>query len=124
MAQNKIGSHTFRPGQPVYLTQWASVAGKKESEGPLGHLFDIPSQDTKFGEKTWEQAEKKMQQLAMNHLIAKAGLTEADIDLVYSGDLLNQCIGSSFTLRNTGILLLAMMILLYQTGMHQTSVFM
>ena len=63
MAQNKLGSHTFRPGQPVYIAAWAAVAGKKEAEGPLGHGFDIKSMDTKFGEKTWEQAEKKMQQL-------------------------------------------------------------
>lgn len=103
MAQNKLGSHTFRPGQPVYIAQWASVAGKKEAEGPLGHGFDIKSMDTKFGEKTWEQAEKKMQQLALNKLLQKARLKAGDIDLVCSGDLLNQCIGSSFTLRNTGI---------------------
>ena len=103
MAQNKLGSHTFRPGQPVYIAQWASVAGKKEAEGPLGHGFDIKSMDTKFGEKTWEQAEKKMQQLALNKLLQKARLKAGDIDLVCSGDLLNQCIGSSFSLRNTGI---------------------
>jgi stage V sporulation protein AD len=59
--------------------------------------------DTKFGEKTWEQAEKKMQQLALYKLLDKSRLHADDIDLVFSGDLLNQCIGSSFTLRNTGI---------------------
>ncbi len=103
MAQNKIGKRSFRPAAPVSVTNWASIAGKKESEGPLGHLFDQTSQDTKFGEKTWEQAEKKMQQLALDRLLKKADLSRTDIDLVYSGDLLNQCIGSSFTLRNTGI---------------------
>ena len=103
MAQNKIGSHSFRPGQPVYIAAWASVAGKKEAEGPLGHGFDIKSMDTKFGEKTWEQAEKKMQQLALEKLLYKSKLQKEDLDLVFSGDLLNQCIGSSFTLRNTGI---------------------
>ncbi len=103
MAKNKLGAHSFRPEQPVYLGAWASVAGKKEAEGPLGHLFDLTSQDTKFGEQTWEQAEKKMQQLALGKLLEKAGLANRDIDMVFSGDLLNQCIGSSFTLRNTGI---------------------
>ena len=103
MAQNKLGSHSFRPGQPVFITAWASVAGKKEAEGPLGHGFDIKSMDTKFGERTWEQAEKKMQQLALNKLLQKAHLEPRDLDLVFSGDLLNQCIGSSFSLRNTGI---------------------
>ena len=103
MAQNKLGTRTFRPGQPVYIENWAAVAGKKEALGPLGHGFDIKSMDTKFGEGTWEQAEKKMQQLALGKLLQKARLKTGDIDLVFSGDLLNQCIGSSFTLRNTGI---------------------
>ena len=103
MARNKLGCHTFRPETPVYIPNWASVAGKKEAEGPLGHGFDIRSMDTKFGEKTWEQAEKKMQQLALTKLLSKAKLNTKDVDLVFSGDLLNQCIGSSFTLRGTGI---------------------
>ena len=103
MAQNKLGRHSFRPGQPVYIAAWASVAGKKEADGPLGHGFDIKSMDTKFGEKTWEQAEKKMQQLALEKLLYKSKLQKGDLALVFSGDLLNQCIGSSFTLRNTGI---------------------
>ena len=103
MAQNKLGRHSYRPGLPVYIAAWASVAGKKEAEGPLGHGFDIKSMDTKFGEKTWEQAEKKMQQLALEKLLYKSKLQKGDLDLVFSGDLLNQCIGSSFTLRNTGI---------------------
>ena len=103
MAQNKLGTRTFRPGQPVYIENWAAVAGKKEALGPLGHGFDIKSMDTKFGEQTWEQAEKKMQQLALGKLLQKARLKTGDIDLVFSGDLLNQCIGSSFSLRNTGI---------------------
>ena len=103
MARNKLGNRTFRPDQPVYIAEWASVVGKKEAEGPLGHGFDIRSMDTKFGEKTWEQAEKKMQQLALTKLLSKAKLTTKDLDLVFSGDLLNQCIGSSFTLRNMNI---------------------
>ena len=103
MARNKLGSHTFRPEIPVYIGNWASVAGKKEAEGPLGHGFDIKSMDTKFGEKTWEQAEKRMQQLALDRLLEKAQLKPRELDLVFSGDLLNQCIGSSFSLRNTGI---------------------
>lgn len=103
MAQNKIGKRSFHPAQPVCISNWASIAGKKEAEGPLGHLFDVTNTDTKFGEKTWEQAEKRMQQLALHTLLRKASLKESDLDVVFSGDLLNQCIGSSFTLRNTGI---------------------
>ena len=103
MANWKRGKQSFVLPQPPVITAWASVAGKREAEGPLAHTFDIKCRDTYFGQKTWEQAEKKMQQLALNKLLEKAGLSMEELDLVLSGDLLNQCIGSSFTLRNTGI---------------------
>ncbi|MGN1000166.1 MAG: stage V sporulation protein AD [Faecousia sp.] len=103
MAANRRGKQSFLLPQMPVITQWASVAGKKESEGPLAHTFDLVSQDTYFGQKTWEQAEKQMQKLALETLLKKAGLQKQQVGLVLSGDLLNQCIGSSFTLRNTGV---------------------
>lgn len=103
LAKNKRGKQSFVPEQPPIITHWASVAGKRESEGPLGHTFDITSQDTYFGQRTWEQAEKHMQQMALDTLATKANLRKQDFDLVLSGDLLNQCIGSSFSLRNLNI---------------------
>lgn len=103
MANNKRGRQSFTlPEMPV-ITAWASVAGKKESEGPLSSYFDATSSDTYFGQKTWEQAEKQMQKQALDTLLKKSGLHRQQIGMVFSGDLLNQCIGSSFTLRNTGI---------------------
>lgn len=103
MAKHKCGRQSFVLECPPVITVWASIAGKKEVEGPLAHTFDIKCRDTYFGQETWEQAEKRMQQLVLQKLLSKANLREADLDLVFSGDLLNQCIGSSFSLRNTGI---------------------
>lgn len=103
MESLKKGKQSFILNQPPSITAWSSVAGKKESEGPLGKVFDITKTDSYFGEKTWEQAEKRMQQLALDTLANKAGMSKNDFGLVFSGDLLNQCIGSSFTLRNCGI---------------------
>lgn len=103
MSTQKRGRQSFIPSVSPVITAWASIAGKKESEGPLAAYFDQTSQDTHFGQKTWEQAEKKMQQLALETLVKKADICLSDLELVFSGDLLNQCIGSSFTLRNTGI---------------------
>ena len=103
MSSQKRGKQSFVLDQPPVITAWASVAGKKESEGPLAKSYDITGQDTFFGEKTWEQAEGKIQQLALEKLAQKAGMDRSDFELVFSGDLLNQCIGSSFPLRNTGI---------------------
>ena len=103
MTKNKCGKQSFRLENPPAITTWSSVAGKKESQGPLSNYFDIKETDSYFGQKTWEQAEKRMQQLALQRLLQKAGIRSTQIGVVFSGDLLNQCIGSSFTLRNTGI---------------------
>lgn len=103
MPNQARGRQSFLLSSPPVITHWASVAGKKESEGPLAHTFDITSQDTLFGQKTWEQGEKRMQQLALETLLYKAKLRKEDLGLVFSGDLLNQCIGSSFSLNKTGI---------------------
>lgn len=103
MSIHKRGRQSFVLPQLPVIDCWASIAGKKESEGPLSATFDAVYTDNKFGQPTWEQAEKSMQQLALQKLMEKAGLRAEDIDLVLSGDLLNQCIGSSFTLNNTGI---------------------
>ena len=103
MPNMKRGKQSFRLENPPVITCWASVAGKKESEGPLGKLFDQTDPDPHFGQKTWEQGEKRMQQLALEHLLQKSKITDETLDAVFSGDLLNQCIGSSFTLRNRNI---------------------
>ena len=103
MAKQKRGKRSLCFDAPPVLTAWASVAGKKESEGPLQGYFDYTNADTYFGEKTWEKAECHMQEIAMETLLQKAGKQTRDVDLVFSGDLLNQCISSSFALRNTGL---------------------
>ena len=103
MAKYKRGRQSFVLTQPPVITHWASVAGKKEAEGPLAGTFDLRISDPYFGQKTWEQGEKRMQQIALETLAKKAKMQQTEFDLVFSGDLLNQCIGSSFTLRNTGI---------------------
>ncbi len=103
MASQKRGRQSFALSVPPVITAWASVAGKKESEGPLKTTFDVIETDAYFGQKTWEQGEKQMQAIALETLARKANMRKEDFGLVFSGDLLNQCIGSSFTLRNMNI---------------------
>lgn len=74
-----------------------------ESEGPLASSFDILKQDTHFGAESWEKAERNMQQLALDGALKKQKLQYSDLDLIFAGDLLNQCISSSFSLRDKGI---------------------
>lgn len=103
MAKNKRGKQSVVFEKHPVITTWASVAGKKEGDGPLRDLFDIVNEDAHLGKKTWEQGEQKLQQMALQTLISKSGLDLSEIDVVFSGDLLNQCIGSSFSLRNQNI---------------------
>ena len=103
MAGIRKGRQSFAFEKPPVITAWASVAGKKEAQGPLGSCFDITTEDNRFGQPSWEQAEKTMQQLALSRLLEMEDLQKEQLGMVFSGDLLNQCIGSSFSLRNTGI---------------------
>lgn len=82
-----------------YIAGYA-IAGKKESEGPLGEEFDATVQDDLFGEESFEKAERKMFRTAMEGAVRKAGLTLKDIDLVIGGDLLNQIISASFAVKD------------------------
>ena len=84
----------------VSLLSSVSVVGKKESEGPLGSLFDLRDEDDRFGGKTWEEGESEMQRLAFNTLLAKSGCEDRDIDALFAGDLQNQCVGSAYGLLN------------------------
>ncbi len=88
--------------QPSVIS-YASVVGKKEGEGPLREYFDEIHEDTKFGQDSWEQAESQMQVLALDKALKKCGKKPADLDLIFAGDLLNQCIGSGFSMRAAGV---------------------
>lgn len=103
MRKLRKGKQSFILENMPTIAAWASVAGKKESEGPLANYFDVSKKDNYFGQKTWEQAEQKIQEIVMDTLIKKANIQKADVQLVFSGDLLNQCIGSSFSLRNQNL---------------------
>ncbi len=85
------------------VISYASAVGKKEGEGPLGKEFDEIYEDTTMGEDSWEKAESLYLKSAINKAISKSGLKKCDIDVICSGDLLNQCIGSSFGIRDFGL---------------------
>ena len=80
---------------PVILSD-ASVAGKKEGEGPLGKSIDVVEQDDRFGMETWEQAESAMQKQAADLALEKGGIRRKEIRYLFAGDLLGQLIATSF----------------------------
>ena len=81
----------------------SSVVGSLEKNGPLGGCFDLHSANDRFGQRTWEKAEAEMQRLALNTALAKGKLREDDLDAVFAGDLLNQCVGAAYGLKDCGV---------------------
>ena len=77
-----------------------TIAGPKECFGVVGKLVDKRLDDDTFGETTYEKAECKMLTYAIRKAIENAGLTEKDINMLISGDLLNQIISASFSARD------------------------
>lgn len=98
----KISKNTFLI-ENVSILSYASVVSKKEGEGPLGKEFDVINEDSFFGKSTWEKAESEMQRQAVTTALEKANLQNEDIDIMFAGDLLNQCIASTYGLRELDI---------------------
>lgn len=78
-----------------YIVSSGSVVGSKETEGPLGKLFDMTNQDDLFGAKTWEEAESNMQKEACVLALGKAHVKPEEVRFLFGGDLLRQGIATS-----------------------------
>ena len=102
MSVKRFGKQTVRFSAPPVIVSVGSVAGKKEREGPLGHCFDYTSEDSYFGEKSWEKAESSMQKRALETACGKIKLQPCALDYIFAGDLLNQCCASAFAMRGSG----------------------
>lgn len=101
---NRIGKYTlFLPSRPS-VHGYAAVVGRTEGEGPLAQEFDYCYTDDSInGCPSWEKAESALQREAITRAIAKAGLSPEDVNLIMAGDLLDQCIGTSFGIRELQI---------------------
>ncbi len=85
------------------LTGSAGVVGKKEGEGPLRDDFDAVFEDTTMGQDSFELAESAMLHAAIIRALSNAGKSPSDIDFAMTGDLLDQCVGSCFALKDLQI---------------------
>lgn len=88
--------------QPIILSG-AAIVGKKEGDGPLAKYFDDIVDDEYAGEKTFEAAESRILRDAFIKLLEKSGKASTDINLILSGDLLNQCTAASYAFRDVDI---------------------
>ncbi len=99
----RLGKQTIKFNTPPTILETASIVGPKEADGPLAKYFDKCLEDEFWGEKTWEKAESKIIKETVNGVIGKAGISSTNIDYCFAGDLLNQCLSSSFGLRELNI---------------------
>lgn len=99
----KLGQQTIVPDQSITVLSAGCAVGKKEGEGPLRQYFDHIDTDDTFGQDSWENAEIAMQKRALSQALDKAALTAGQLDWLFAGDLLNQCVCSSFAARNLSL---------------------
>lgn len=99
----RIGKNTILMENSPCVKSFASVCGKKEAQGPLADQFDKIFEDTTLEESSWEKAESRLQAEAVNLALEKSNLKTQDINYIFAGDLLNQCMSSAFGLRELGI---------------------
>lgn len=82
------------------IASYAAICGSKEKMGIIGGYADVALDDDMYGESTYEKAECKMLTNAISLAIEKGGFKQSDIDVLLSGDLLNQIISASFAARS------------------------
>lgn len=102
MAKN-AGKGTLILKSPVYVIGRGNCVGKKEGKGPLGKLFDRVETDEYFGETSFELSEMKFQQTALQNALMRCNLQLSDLDVLGAGDLLNQCVASGYSVRESGV---------------------
>ena len=72
----RIGGHTIGFEEMPSIVGFASVAGKYESQGPLGKAFDKIIYDSYDGLDTYEQAESRFQSEAVTAALTKAKIKQ------------------------------------------------
>lgn len=90
----------FKPKNDIFLNMTASCTGPLEAKGPLGDLFDFTFDDSLLEEESYEKAESQMAKIAFETLLKKSKLSDNDIDVIFGGDLMNQCTSTSHALKD------------------------
>ncbi len=99
----RMGKRTLSFENGVSIEGFASVVGKKEGEGPLANFFDRIIEDSYNSRDTFEDAEASFVSEAAALAMKKSGRKREELDFAFAGDLLNQCVSSSFGLKEYNI---------------------
>ena len=92
---HRLGKYTLITDSAPSIVASAGVVGKTEGEGPLANEFDRIFTDDLMGKDSFEQAESELQREAVERLLSKASLSAESVDMIFAGDLLNQCTAST-----------------------------
>lgn len=89
--------------QNVYIKSYAAVGSLIEGAGRFSKEYDVILQDPLCAQDSWEKAESVFLKTAIDKALEKSGLSQKDIDVIISGDLINQCTSSTYAVRDSGI---------------------
>jgi stage V sporulation protein AD len=99
----RVGKYTIKFKNMPNIEGFAAVCGKKEGQGPFAKYFDKIFEDSKLGEDSFEKGESRLQTEAVSLAIKKSKIKPEDINIIFSGDLLNQCLSSTFGIKDFNI---------------------
>ena len=85
-----------------YINDFCTIAGPTEKMGQIKN-YDYVMDDLYYGQKTFENAEIKMQRKVINSLLFKNEIKERDVDIIVGGDLFNQIGITSKSMENYDI---------------------
>lgn len=97
MKDKRRGRHTVQFSSPPYIVSTYTIAGPLEGQGPLRDHFDAISKDGMYEQKSFEKAEAKMMEDAVNEVLRKTANLPEYIDYFVASDLLDQIVISSTT---------------------------
>lgn len=97
---SQVGEQTIAFDNPPTIIGHGNIVGPKEGDGLLKEYFDKILENTLWGEESWEKAESKILNAAINSAIDNANIAKNDIRYIFAGDLLNQLTASTFAIRD------------------------
>ncbi len=82
----------------IKIHSYCASGGTLEKQGPLGDMLDLYFDDRTITEDSWEKQENEMCRQTLAVALSKGKMTQYDIDMIFAGDLMNQCTGMSYGL--------------------------
>ncbi|HLS67016.1 MAG TPA: stage V sporulation protein AD [Pseudogracilibacillus sp.] len=98
----KMGQHSWQFTSNPALISTGVVGGPFEANGKLKEDFDHLYDDIWLEQQSFEKAQQKMMEDAMTIALNKGNITKEKIDLLFSGDLINQITPTTFAAHTIG----------------------